>query len=94
MNNAQATSKFTVLSASANVQNVRGALLGIWVSSVSGSPTITVYDDAATGTTVPLVTVFTPIAATWYPMPFNVANGVYVVIGATVSCTVATQSGA
>jgi hypothetical protein len=94
MNNVNLTSKPTVLSASANVLSKRGALLGIFVSAASNTPTITVYDDAAAGTTVPLVTVFTPAVSTWYAMPFDVQNGVYVVISGTVSCTVATQAGA
>jgi len=94
MNNVNLTSKPTVISASANVLSRRGALLGIFVNAASNTPTITVYDDAATGTSVPLVAVFTPVGATWYPLPFDVQNGVYVVITGTVSCTVATQSGA
>jgi hypothetical protein len=94
MNNTNPTSKFKVISASANCQPVRGALLGIFVSAASATPTITIYDDAATGTSTPLVTVFTPVASTWYNLPFDVQNGVYVVISGTVSCTVATQSGA
>lgn len=94
MNNTNPTSKATVVTSSSNVLSKRGALLNIFVSAASGAPTITIYDDAATGTTTPLVTVFTPVAATNYQFNFDVQNGVHVAIGGTVSCTVGTQSAA
>ncbi len=93
MNNVNGASKATVVTATGNIQARRGALLGIFVSAASGGPTITIYDDAATGTSTALVTVFTPVAGTWYPLPFNVQNGIYIVIANTVSCTVASQEG-
>jgi hypothetical protein len=77
-----------VVSASGNVKASQGALLGIFVSAASATPTITIYDDAATGTSIPLVSVFTPVAGTWYTIPTGFANGLNVVIGGTVSCTV------
>lgn len=77
-----------LVTASGNVRASQGALIGIWVSAASATPTITVYDDAATGTTTKIVDTFTPVAATWYPLPFGVANGINVVIGGTVSATV------
>lgn len=76
-----------VMAASANVKVGQGELLGFFVSAASAAPTITVYDDAATGTSTPLVTVFTPAASTWYPIPVGFASGLYVVIGGTVSLT-------
>lgn len=77
-----------------NVSAVPCFLGGIFVSSASGSPTITIYDDAATGTTTTLVAQFTPAAATWYPLPFKATKGLNVVIGGTVSCTIAYNKGA
>lgn len=79
---------FKIVSATGNVNPNGGALLGIFVSSASGSPTITIYDSATTTTTDPIVSVFTPVAATWYPIPAVYKNGLYVVIAATVGCTV------
>lgn len=76
------------LSASANVCQRACELMGIFVSAASATPTITVYDSASTGTTAPIVTVFTPTAATWYRIPASVSSGVYVVISGTVNCTV------
>lgn len=76
-----------VMAASANVKSISGELVGFFVSAASATPTITVYDDAATGTSTPLVTVFTPAASTWYPIPVGFANGLYVVISGTVSLT-------
>lgn len=68
-----------------------GQLLGIFVSAASGGPTITVYDDAAAGTTKKIVDTFTPTAGQFYPLPFAFLNGLYIVLGGTVSCTVASQ---
>jgi ABC-type nitrate/sulfonate/bicarbonate transport system substrate-binding protein len=68
-----------------------GKLKGIFVSAASGTPTITVYDSAAATTTTTLLGVFTPVAATSYILPLEGAyakNGIYVVIGGTVSATV------
>lgn len=83
---------YAQITASANLLKGKGRLAGIFVSSVSGG-TITVYDDPATGTTNTIVAQFTPVAATWYPLPFAFGQGLYVAIGATVSCTVAYTGG-
>lgn len=79
---------YKVINASGNVWPSPAALLGIFVSSATGTPTITIYDDTATGTTVPLVPVFTPVAGTYYKLPFRTVNGINVVIGGTVTATV------
>lgn len=76
------------ISASANLKDASGVLGGIFVSAASSTPTITVYDSATTTTTTPIVSVFTPVAGTYYPLPFAFSNGCYVVISGTVSCTV------
>lgn len=76
-----------IISASTNIKVGQGELLGFFVSAASATPTITVYDDAATGTSTPLVTVFTPAASTWYPIPVGFSAGLYVVISGTVSTT-------
>lgn len=66
-----------------------GALVGIFVSAASATPTITVYDDSGTGTTTKIVDTFTPAAGTYYKLPFKFSKGLYVAIGGTVSATVA-----
>lgn len=76
------------ISASANIAAGNGFLGGIFVSAASGSPTLTVYDSATTTTSVKIVDTFTPVGATFYPMPARFQSGCYVVIGGTVSCTV------
>jgi hypothetical protein len=76
------------LSSSANVMPTGGVLGGIFVSAASSTPTITVYDSATTTTATTIVSVFTPVAGTYYPLPFAFSNGCYVVISGTVSCTV------
>lgn len=76
------------ISASTNVKPTSGVLGGIFVSSASNTPQITVYDSATTTTTTKIVDTFTPVAATYYPLPFGFSSGCYVVISGTVSCTV------
>lgn len=77
-----------VIAASTNVMARSGTLGGIFVSAASSTPTITVYDSATTTTATKIVDTFTPIAGTYYPMPFSFNSGCYVAIGGTVSCTV------
>lgn len=72
---------------SANIYSAAGSLIGIWVSSASGTPTIAVYDSATTTTDVPIVGAFTPSPG-FNPMPFSFDRGCYVVITGTVNCTV------
>lgn len=72
------------------VVNGAAGLMGIFVSQASGGPTITVYDGVtAVAPSTILVNTFTPIAGSFYPMPFLVSRGINVVIGGTVDATVA-----
>jgi len=75
------------ISATGNVCPLPTNLVGIFVSAASATPTITIYDDASTGTTTKVVDVFTPAAATYYPIPAGLSKGLYVVISGTVSAT-------
>ena len=59
------------------------SILGIFVSSASNTPTIKVADGGAT-----LANTFTPVAATWYPLPFNCGTSLVVTISGTVDCCV------
>jgi ABC-type nitrate/sulfonate/bicarbonate transport system substrate-binding protein len=82
---------YTYITATANIKPMAGKLKGIFVSAASSNPTITVYDSAAATTTTTILGVFTPVAATSYILPLEGAyakNGIYVVIGGTVSATV------
>ena len=54
------------ITATGNVAPIAVKMLGIFVSSASSTPTITVYDSATTTTTDPIVTTFTPAGATFY----------------------------
>lgn len=78
--------------AAANNLIVTGAagLMGIFVSQAATVPTITVYDgvSAAAPATI-LVNTFTPIAGNFYPMPFFVGRGIFIVLGGAVDATVA-----
>jgi hypothetical protein len=75
------------LSATANIMPRSGYITGVWVSSASATPTIAVYDSATTTTTTLVANTFTPGGGTWYPIPFRVSSGCYVVISGTVDCT-------
>jgi hypothetical protein len=82
---------YTNITATANIKPMAGKLKGIFVSSASSTPTITVYDSAAATTTNVILGTFTPAAATSYLLPLDGAyakNGIYVVIGGTVTATV------
>lgn len=88
MNPAAPAYTYKQVTASGNVCANDGILGGIFVSAASATPTITVYDDAATGTSTKIVDTFTPTAGQWYPLPFGFSKGLYVVISGTVSATV------
>jgi len=84
-------SNYTAISATAQIKRDAGKLNGIFVSSASGTPTITVYDSPATSTSDPVIlATFTPTANTMHNffqgLYFN--KGLYVVIGGTVSATI------
>jgi hypothetical protein len=76
------------IAATANVSPIPATLLGIFVSAATTTPTITVYDDAGTGTTTKMVDTFTPTAGTWYQIPASASKGIYMVFSGTVSATV------
>lgn len=82
---------YTYLSATANIKPMAGKLKGIFVSGASSTPTITVYDSAAATTTKIILGTFTPVSATSYLLPLDGAyakDGIYVVIGGTVTATI------
>jgi hypothetical protein len=74
-------------SATGNILPQGAAVRGIFVSAASGTPTLTVYDSASNTTTNPIVQTFTPVAGEFYEIPAMAMNGVYVVVGGTVSAT-------
>ena len=82
---------YTYITASKQIKVGAGKLRGIFVSSASSTPTITIYD-VQTGTATTMVGVFTPVGATFYP--FGSFDGAYfnqglnVVLGGTVAATV------
>lgn len=75
------------VSASGNVAPRPCSIAGVFCSS-STSGTLTIYDDASTGTTTKIVDTFSLTGGTWYPLPFTVSNGVNLVVGGAASVTV------
>lgn len=76
---------YTNKTASGNIKSGQGALLGFYVNSTS-SGTITLYDDAATGTTTAISGTITP-AIGWHNYPVCFANGLNIVIANTLNVT-------
>ena len=74
---------FRKITSTTTVYTGTGGILGIFVASASSSPTIKVSDDANT-----MVNTFTPVAATFYPMPGRFSTSLVVTISGTVDCTV------
>lgn len=79
--------KATNITASTLIKTGPGFLSGIFVASASNTPTIKVWDNTSAATTV-LVNTFTPVAGTWYPLPFAFETGCYITISGTIDCTV------
>ncbi len=80
-------SLYANISSTTTINSGRGQLFGIFVASASGSPTIKVWDQTTAAAPI-LVNTFTPVAATYYPMPTRFLGGLTVTIGGTVDCTV------
>ena len=84
-------SNYAAISATSQVKPAAGKLNGIFVSSASSTPTITVYDSSASSTSDPVVlATFTPTANTMHNFfqGLYTNKGIYVVIGGTVSATI------
>jgi hypothetical protein len=85
-------SNYTAISATTQIKREAGKLNGIFVSSASGTPTITVYDSFSSSTSDPVViATYTPTGNTnhnFYPGLY-VNKGIYIVISGTVAATIA-----
>lgn len=81
---------YKLISASAVVRTGPGMILGLFVSAASATPTVEVLNAVTSGTAT-CISVFTPVAATWYPMPVTVGTGITVLIGGTVAATLSWQ---
>jgi len=83
-------SNIAYIEATTLVKSAPAKLKGIFVSAASNTPVITIYDTQTSGTSVTVLGVFTPVAATNYNFfdGLNIANGLYVVISGVVKCTV------
>ena len=84
------SSNYAQISATTLVKQQAGKIKGIFVSAASATPTITIYDAQLVSTTTKVIDTFTPVSATNYDFMDGITteNGIYVVIGGTVSCTV------
>lgn len=83
-------SNYSQISATTLVKNQPGKLKGIFCSSATSSPTITVYDAQTPDTSVKIIDTYTMTAASninFYD-GINCENGLYVVISGTASVTV------
>ena len=84
-------SNYAAISATTQIKVEAGKLNGIFVSSASSTPTITVYDSFKSSNSDPVVlATFTPTGNTnlnFYPGIY-VNKGIYVVISGTVAATI------
>lgn len=81
--------QFTHSSTVVNITAQPMALVGIFVSSVTGSGTIALFDDSAIGTSNTVVSAMIPnVSICYYPVPAQLRNGLCASIAATVSYTV------
>jgi hypothetical protein len=84
-------SNYAAITATAQIKPAAGKLNGIFVSSASSTPTITVYDSSASSASDPVVlATFTPTGNTMHNFfqGLFVNKGIYVVISGTVSATI------
>jgi len=70
------------LTATTTVSSNTGALLGIFCSSASATPTIQVQDGSTT-----IVSAFTPVGGTFYPIPARFSTSLVITISGTVDAT-------
>lgn len=83
MNPVSESQNYKNITSTTTVYTGTGGLLGIFVASASSTPTIKVSDGAGT-----MVNTFTPVSATFYPLPGRFNTSLVVTIGGTVDCTV------
>lgn len=83
MNPVSESQNYKNITSTTTVYTGTGGLLGIFVASASSTPTIKVSDGAGT-----MVNTFTPVGATFYPLPGRFNTSLVVTIGGTVDCTV------
>lgn len=82
---------YTAITASTQIKRDAGKLRGIYVSSASSTPTITVYDSFSSSASDPVVlATFTPTSNTNHNFVEGLFTnkGIYVVITGTVAATV------
>lgn len=77
---------YKLLAASTVVRTGPWQMIGLFVSSASGSPTVEFYNGVTSGAAT-CVAQFTPIAGTWYPLPVSGGTGLTVALGGTVAAT-------
>lgn len=74
--------------ASGNIKSSQGGLIGFYVNSTS-SGVVQFYDDAATGTSVPITGAITP-AIGWQTLPVTFSNGLNMVLNSgSINVTIA-----
>ena len=75
------------ITASGNVSPVPCVVVGILCATTT-SGTVTLYDDASTGTSTPITGTITPAAGSFTPLYIATTKGLNVVVGATINATI------
>lgn len=84
------SSNYAQISATTLIKQQAGKIKGIFCSAASASPTIAIYDAQTASTSIKVIDTFVPVSATNYNFLDGITteNGIYIVVGGTVSCTV------
>lgn len=72
------------------IKDGAGKITGIFVAAASATPTLKLWDATSAAAPV-LINTFTPVAATYYPMPdggVTFTRGLFADIGGTVDITI------
>jgi len=77
---------YKAVSATGNLFVGAVSVLG-FLCATSSSGTLNLYDSATTTTTDPVTGTLSLVAGTYYPIPANVTQGIYAVIGGTATGT-------
>ena len=81
------TGQYKNFTASGNVSKYPCAVLGV-ICATTSSGTVTLYDDAATGTGTAITGTITPAAGSYTPINAETTKGLNIVVGGTINATV------
>jgi hypothetical protein len=79
---------FLRVTQSTQVISSSAAILGIFVTAITGNPLLGVYDSQTPGESRIILDDFAPAAGVFYPCPAVCRNGIWLEIIGTIDCTI------